>query len=160
MSKKRVVSFVAGVLGVLAVGSVSAHGQAVDLDAPHHPEHLLVRFNPEVSDAAIDVVNAAIDAELLHKYRFLSGLVLVRVPEARLADANKHFETAIQIFQRFKLVWQEARALEHWGDALRSAGDQAGAAQKFDGALEIYRRIGAGSPWLEKVLARKEILKA
>ncbi len=70
-------------------------------------------------------------------------------------EAQRHFDAAVHIAQRFEDVWTEAEALELWGRALQHAGSRRRGVEKLDAALAIYRRIGAGAPWLERVLAEK-----
>jgi class 3 adenylate cyclase len=75
--------------------------------------------------------------------------------EGKVADAVPHFETALALFRRYKLVWDEAETLRRWGNALISADDRARGIEKLDDAIATYRRIGAGARWLERVLADK-----
>jgi class 3 adenylate cyclase len=70
-------------------------------------------------------------------------------------EAERHFDAAVRVAQRFEDVWTQAEALEEWGRALLDAGRRREAVEKLDAALAIYRRIGAGAPWLERVLAEK-----
>jgi len=49
------------------------------------------------------------------------------------------------------LVWQEADTFYDWGRILLRAGDNSGALQKFDAAIEIYRRCGFGQRWIDRV---------
>ncbi len=72
-----------------------------------------------------------------------------------LATAARHFERAIEIFRRYLAIFEEAEALYAWGCVLSDADERAGALEKFDVSLEILRRIGAGSPWLERILTSK-----
>ena len=65
------------------------------------------------------------------------------------AKGEQHFATAIDIFRRFTLPWEEAETLLYWGRAL-ATGD-ARASEKFDAALEIYKRPGAGQRWVDRV---------
>ena len=46
---------------------------------------------------------------------------------------------------------EEADTLHRWGRALLAAGAPDRANQKFDAAIEIYRRYGAGERWIERV---------
>ena len=50
----------------------------------------------------------------------------------------------------------EGPALCEWGRALLAAGHRDRALEKFDEALELYRRVGAGQPWIDRVLADKQ----
>jgi class 3 adenylate cyclase len=79
----------------------------------------------------------------------------VAAAEGRSRDAAKFFESALATFREFELAWEEAEALHLWGRTLIAAGERRGATEKLDAALEIYRRIEAGAPWLERVLADK-----
>ena len=75
--------------------------------------------------------------------------------KGRFDLAEPSFEAAINIAKRYPSPWDEAEALHLWGRALLDAGDRRRAVEKFDAALAIYRRIGAGKRWLERVLADK-----
>jgi eukaryotic-like serine/threonine-protein kinase len=79
----------------------------------------------------------------------------VAAASGAIVTARAHFENAVQSARRFGFVWDETEALHLWGRALLDAGDRRGAVEKFDQALAIYRRIGAGNRWLERVLADK-----
>jgi len=81
---------------------------------------------------------------------------LVERAEAMLAAAQRrdftvHFEKAIAIFKRYTLPFDEADTLDYWGRALLAAGNRAEADRKFDAAIEIYRRCGAGQRWIDRV---------
>ena len=71
--------------------------------------------------------------------------------EERPDEADARFARALETFARFRLPADEADALRQWGLALARAGERAGAQAKLEAAGEIYRRIGAGTPWLERV---------
>jgi class 3 adenylate cyclase len=71
----------------------------------------------------------------------------------RIEEADAHFQEAAAIFERFEHVWDRAHTLHAWGRALLSAGDRRRAAEKLGAALDIYRLHGAGSIWIERVLA-------
>jgi hypothetical protein len=70
-------------------------------------------------------------------------------------DFDLHFAQAVDVFQRFHSAWDEAESLHEWGRALVLVGEKARAITKFDSSLEIYRRIGAGERWMNRVLADK-----
>ena len=53
----------------------------------YHPEHLIVRFKPEVDQSARDAVHAALGAQRLRAYRHFEDLVVVRVDPSRLDGA-------------------------------------------------------------------------
>jgi class 3 adenylate cyclase len=80
---------------------------------------------------------------------------VVAAAEGRLEDAEGQFEQAVETFRRLTTPWDEAEALHLWGRALLDAGHRARAVEKLDAALDVYRRHGAGSRWLERVLADK-----
>jgi hypothetical protein len=69
--------------------------------------------------------------------------------------AETHLKKAIAIFQRYCLPWEEADTLQYWGRALLEAGKRARAIEKFDAAIEIYRSRGAGTRFVEYVMADK-----
>lgn len=85
---------------------------------------------------------------------FAGGVVsAARGSSAQEFDA--HFGQAVEVFRMYGTVWDEAEASHEWGRALLSAGEKAGAIAKFEAALEIYRRIGAGERWINRVLTDK-----
>jgi class 3 adenylate cyclase len=69
--------------------------------------------------------------------------------------AGEAFERSIEILNGFGVPFEEAETNFVWGDALLRSGHRHGALEKIDQALEIYRRIGAASQWLERALAAK-----
>jgi class 3 adenylate cyclase len=85
------------------------------------------------------------------------ALVDASIAAARdnLARAEPLFESALAGFRRFELPWHEAEAHLLWGRALLDAGQRGASLEQLDAALAIYRRIGAGPQWLERVLAVK-----
>jgi class 3 adenylate cyclase len=62
---------------------------------------------------------------------------------------------AIEVFRRIGLPWDEADAQRRLGQARLRARDRAGAVQRFAAALDLYHRHGAGSLWIEPVVAEK-----
>jgi tetratricopeptide (TPR) repeat protein len=74
--------------------------------------------------------------------------------------ADEQFAAAIKSFKRFSLVWDEAEAFRNWGRALFDAGEPRRAIEKFDAAIDIYRRIGAGQPWSDRVVADRKRVSA
>jgi len=85
------------------------------------------------------------------------ALVDAAIAAARgdLATALPLFESALEGFRHFELPWHEAEAHLLWGRALLAAGQRSEALEPLDAALAIYRRIGAGAQWLERVLTVK-----
>lgn len=76
---------------------------------------------------------------------------MLDVATGRVRDAEGCFALALAGFRRYRLVWDEAALLLAWGRALAAAGDAARAGQQFAAAAAVYRRIGAGQPWLDRV---------
>jgi class 3 adenylate cyclase len=72
-----------------------------------------------------------------------------------LSEAERLFAEALQICRRYALLRDEGLILHEWGRALLKNDEPARAVQKLDAALESYRRLGFGTPWLERVLADK-----
>jgi len=94
--------------------------------------------------------------------RFYGGVALVDLSEALLssargehAAATSFFDAALRVSHEGSDVWWETEILHEWGRALLKTGRRREATAKLDAALEIYRRIGAGAPWLELVLVDK-----
>ncbi len=77
------------------------------------------------------------------------------VAAAQGREFTTHFENSIRILKRYALPFDEADTLDYWGCALLAAGDAAGANRKFDAAIEIYRRCGAGQRWIDRVEAHR-----
>ncbi len=86
---------------------------------------------------------------------------VVHRAEGRLAAAQgrpfaEHFEKSIATFKRYGLPLDEAEVLASWGSALlATGGNRSDAEAKFDAAVEIYRRCGAGQRWIERVEAQR-----
>jgi tetratricopeptide (TPR) repeat protein len=74
--------------------------------------------------------------------------------------AEKKFSAAIGNFKHYDLAWECAQAEHLWGKALLFAGEKPRAVERFDAALEIYRRHGAGPVWIDRVLRDKEAVLA
>ncbi|HYK17060.1 MAG TPA: hypothetical protein VEV37_03510, partial [Bryobacteraceae bacterium] len=80
---------------------------------------------------------------------------VVVAAQGEYSAAEAHFEEAITTFQRYCRPWDEADTLQYWGRALLAAGEHARAIEKFDAAIEIYRSRGAGTRFIEYVMADK-----
>ena len=94
-------------------------------------------------------------------WRGLAGLVewseaAIAVAEKRFDDADRHFAPAIEIIRRYSMRTHEGPALCDWGCALLAAGHRDRALEKFDEAIELYRRVGAGQPWIDRVEAARK----
>lgn len=82
----------------------------------------------------------------------------VAVAEGRADDAESHFTTAIKGFRRCSLPWYEAEALIAWADAAARTAPRplpARVEALFAAASAVYRRIGAGRQWLERLEAKR-----
>jgi tetratricopeptide (TPR) repeat protein len=73
--------------------------------------------------------------------------------EARFDDADRNFADALKVIRRYAMAWSEGPALCDWGRTLAMAGQRGRALEKFDEAIEFYRRIGAGQPWIDRAEA-------
>jgi hypothetical protein len=62
----------------------------------------------------------------------------------------------LQIVRRYAIRWIEGPALCDWGRALATAGYRERALDKFDEAIELYRRVGAGHPWIDRADADRD----
>jgi tetratricopeptide (TPR) repeat protein/nucleoside-triphosphatase THEP1 len=94
-------------------------------------------------------------------WRGMSGDVglaaaVLAAARGRYQEAEGEFAAALSIFCRYSAPWEEADTLECWGSALVAAGDRARAAEKFDAAIQVYRRIGAPERWIERVTSMRE----
>ncbi len=69
--------------------------------------------------------------------------------------ADRQFESALAIHQKYHLPWEQADTLQCWGRALAAAGASARAAEKFDAAIEVFRSHGAAQRFVEYVMADK-----
>jgi predicted ATPase/serine/threonine protein kinase/class 3 adenylate cyclase len=79
----------------------------------------------------------------------------VLAAEGHAAEAHDPYASAIEIFCRLDLVWDEADAYRRSGRARLRAGDRTGAVRELAAALELYRRHGAGNAWIEPLVAEK-----
>jgi len=91
----------------------------------------------------------------------VAGLVeraeaVVAAAQGKYSSAETRFKKAIATFQHYCLPWEEADTLQYWGRALLAAGERARAIEKFDDAIEIYRSHGAGTRFVEYVMADRK----
>jgi hypothetical protein len=94
-------------------------------------------------------------------WRGLSGMVewseaALAMAEKRSIDALHQFAVAIETIRRYSIRWAEGPVLRDWGRAFLATDQRERARAKFDQALELYRRIGAGQPWIDRILAEKQ----
>jgi tetratricopeptide (TPR) repeat protein len=125
---------------------------------------LAILYAGEMDNAAEAKVHLARCREIMaagEDWRGLAGEVLraeaaVAAAEKRFADADTGFDAAVEIFRRYTCPWEESDTFYYWGRALLAAGDRARAQQKFDAAIAIYRRIGAGPQWIDRISDARE----
>jgi len=77
----------------------------------------------------------------------------VAAGEGKLDAALAGFESAVTIFRKYALPWEEADTLHRWGRALLAAGAPDRANQKFGAAIQLYQCHGAGQRWVDRVEA-------
>lgn len=75
---------------MLTTNTTSAQPLA-NLNIPHHPERLLMRFKPGIPDAERATVHQSIGAQELRIFEAVDGLVLVKVPAAQLPTMLEHY---------------------------------------------------------------------
>jgi tetratricopeptide (TPR) repeat protein len=80
---------------------------------------------------------------------------VVAASEGEYFVANQRFDAAVNVFERFSLVWDQADVLRSWGRALVAIGEMNQAVDKFDAAIEIYRRHGAGQRWIDYIVVKR-----
>jgi len=90
----------------------------------------------------------------------LAGLVaraegVVNAANGMMMQARDEFQKSSRIFDCYRLPYEQAETLYHWGRALMCAGDHDGALEKLDSAAHIYRSKDVGNRWLEWVVAAK-----
>lgn len=78
---------------------------------------------------------------------------VVATAQGSFREADAYFQTAIQVLQRYPAPFHEAETLHYWGRTLLSADESAKAIQKFEAAIDIYRRHGTGVRWIERIEA-------
>ncbi len=88
---------------------------------------------------------------------FADGLVSMSQGEWGKAIDSLH--KSVAEWKKVGWVYEEAQALHQLGVAFQKKGDNRGANEPFNKALEIFTRMGAKLD-VERVLARKELLKA
>src|SRR5262249_8914484 len=76
----------------------------------------------------------------------------------RLDESEQGFEHAVATFRRYQVPFEEAETFWFWGRALKAAGDWR-ANEKFEAAVEIYRRQEAGRRWIDRVESERPRLR-
>jgi class 3 adenylate cyclase len=110
--------------------------------------------------AAAQVATAREIIEGPEDYRGVVGLLAraegaIAAARGDWASATSAFERSLEVFQRLGVPFEEAETRIAWANALRRSGEGRRAPEHLDRALEIYRRIGADSQWLERALGLK-----
>ncbi len=65
----------------------------------------------------------------------------------------ERFESAAAVARAYNTPWLEARIFENWARVLATGRLRQQAATKRREAAALYRRIGAGEPWLQRLFA-------
>ena len=81
----------------------------------------------------------------------LRARAVVSAMHRRFLNADAEFERAIDIHRRYQNGFIEADAFLYWGRALIAAGDRKRANEKLERSIEVYRRMGAGQPFIDRV---------
>jgi tetratricopeptide (TPR) repeat protein len=120
------------------------------------PELALVYLEMGRLEDAVAEVRRCREVSAGEDWRGLGGH-LARAEAAVAAGAGKldaalaGFESAVTIFRKYALPWEEADTLHRWGRALLAAGAPDRANQKFDAAIQLYQCHGAGQRWIDRV---------
>jgi class 3 adenylate cyclase/tetratricopeptide (TPR) repeat protein len=93
-------------------------------------------------------------------WRGRAGLVEWSAGVTEAADgafdvADSCFGRSIEILRRYESVIEEAEVFYWWGKASIASGDRASGSDKLNAATAIYRRIGAGQPFIDRVDAAR-----
>jgi tetratricopeptide (TPR) repeat protein len=107
-----------------------------------------------VETGRVDQARAAVErcraiVERGEDWRGRGGVAMVAeaavlAAEGRADDAGARFAEAHDVLAGYGLVSERAECLHEWGRAT-------GSASRLEEALELYRRYGAGAPWIERV---------
>ena len=89
-------------------------------------------------------------------WRGVAGLLyraeaMLATARGRHDTAEAAFRTSTDMLRRYAVPFEEAETLYRWGITLSASGERVRAEEKFEDAIEIYRRIGAGQPWIDRV---------
>ena len=123
----------------------------------------LATASADIGDAAEALTHVQRCREIVGAGENLLGLAgsvehaeaVVAAAQGEYAVAETHFQEAIATSKRYGLPWGEAAIFQNWGRALLAADERARAIEKFDAAIEIYRSHGAGTRFIEYVMADK-----
>ena len=94
-------------------------------------------------------------------WRGLAGRIslaaaVVAAAAGQPAGADHQFGQAIATFRHYALPWDEAEARTYWTRVLLGMGQRAEALAQFEAAAAIYRCVGAGEPWHERLAALQD----
>jgi tetratricopeptide (TPR) repeat protein len=146
-------------------GAEAALAQAIKAYRPEHA-YWEMRARPQAALLAAElgqygkaVEHLAICRGILkagENWRGWAGFVsraeaVVQAGIGKLEDAHEHFQKAINNFEQYSLPWEVADTFHFWGRALLSVSQNASALEKFDTAIDIYRRHGGGQRWIDRV---------
>jgi hypothetical protein len=92
----------------------------------------------------------------LHRWRGRAGSFhlaegLIALAQLGPEAAEPAISRAIDVFRQHSGLWWEADAWFLWGEALANEGHAAGARAKLDASLDVYGRLNASGPWLDRV---------
>ncbi|MBE0611650.1 MAG: hypothetical protein IH609_19875, partial [Dehalococcoidia bacterium] len=140
-------------------------GGAVKLEIPARAElALLFAETHRLAEAEAHLQRCREVLSAGEDWRGIGGRV--RLAEAAYAaangscdDADAHFAAAVGTFRELTLPWDEAETFEVWARACRRFHRgrirQSFVDEKLNCAREIYERIGAGQPWLDRLAAEE-----
>ncbi len=122
---------------------------------------LLLAQAEKLSEASGELERCAEIMAAGEDWRGLAGRVMLAeaallAARGRPEEASQRFSDATQWLRRYQLPWDQAEALRLWGQALAQAGGIEQASAKFEAAAELYRRHGAGRPWIDLVAAEMD----
>lgn len=140
-----------------SLNTIRTKAQEPDLDAPHHPSRLLIRFAPRVTDAVRGQTHAALGGVERQRFRFVDGLTLVDVPPERLERALRDYqldpnilyaEPDYAIDERCDQSLNESEftdslvvATSRWGDVSGSFDSGAGIWKAPDGTVDFFSDV-------------------
>ena len=92
------------------------------------------------------------DEDLLSGAGFLARAEgVIAALNGRSVEADQLLAKSVKIFQKYHLPFQEAETNVYWGQASLAARESSRSKEHFDAAVQIYRSIGAGQAWLDRV---------
>ena len=145
------------------LGCVARAEEIGHVEALMRPRLGLAMLEARSGDLAAAEAHLSAAREIFDGPEDLRGLVgilhraegAVAAAKGDWAAASAAFGRSVEVLNGFGVPFEEAETNFTWGNALLRSGDRKSALEKLDRALEIYRRIGAASQWLERALAAK-----